>query len=277
MSFSPRNLLEELGAKHHATKLRHDYLKRYAELFDHRREAVSSVLEIGVQEGGSVRMWEEYFPNATILGLDIDPAYKKHEGGRRIILIGDSTSKGTADIVRAHHPDSFDLVIDDGSHHPADQVSTFETFFPLVKKGGMYAIEDIGHTRGPLRLVVNQHLSELIHGINFWPRNISAAQLLTVDRFETGNYWIKNIVGIRFFRALTIIEKGDNPGENPFAGARDLPTGSLKDSRRPRFRTSRLREVRFPWQFRRHRFVSYREVKPEPQWRLLVRWLVKRW
>lgn len=270
------HLLEELGRKHRATKFVHGYLRRYSELFEQRREKVRSILEIGVQEGGSLRMWEEYFPNATICGLDVDPSYAVHQGERRIVFIGDSTLSATANRIREEHPALFDIIIDDGSHHPADQLDTFEAFFPLLGDGGYYAIEDIGHTRGPLRLVVNAKLAELIEGINFWPRDMSAAELSNMRRFETGNPWIDGVVGARFFRGLTIIEKGANPGEIP-AIEDGRPGEKKRKVRRPRLRTSRLRELRWPGRFRGRRFIRSREVRPEPQSRLLVRWLMRRW
>ena len=53
-----------------------------------------SVLQIGVPTDRSVRMWEEFFPNAIIYGMDIDPTCKQFEGGPVRIVVenqGDKT------------------------------------------------------------------------------------------------------------------------------------------------------------------------------------------
>ena len=71
------NPLEELGDKHRPTKRTAGYLPYYWRHFRDLREDVRNVLEIGVQSGRSLRMWEEFFPNATIYGLDIDPACRE--------------------------------------------------------------------------------------------------------------------------------------------------------------------------------------------------------
>lgn len=252
----------------------HGYLTHYSELFEPRRETITSVLEIGVQEGGSIRMWEAYFPHAEIVGVDIDPSYERHAGGRRSVVIGSSTDPATAEKIKKLYPSLFDVIIDDGSHHPADQLRTLELFFPLLRPGGHYSIEDIGHTRGPLRLVVNNKLKELIDAINYWPRGMSAGEFLTSGKIDTDNYWINNVEGLRFYRGLSIIQKRSGPVKTATTAS---PSESSRRPTRPRLRASRLRELRMPWQFRGRRFVKKRQVTPESQWRLLVRWLADRW
>ena len=49
----------------------HSYLKTYETLFQNKKNTAKNILEIGVQEGGSIKLWYDYFPNATIYGLDI--------------------------------------------------------------------------------------------------------------------------------------------------------------------------------------------------------------
>src|SRR5438067_9360832 len=52
----------------------HNYTPTYHHMFGTRRLSVRNVLEIGVNYGPSLRMWEEYFPNADIYGLDSNTA-----------------------------------------------------------------------------------------------------------------------------------------------------------------------------------------------------------
>jgi len=55
-------------------------------------------------------MWEEYFPNATIHGID----YKQYESGRIKITIADQGDENQLKELEKLGP--FDILIDDGSH-----------------------------------------------------------------------------------------------------------------------------------------------------------------
>lgn len=81
------NVLEELGEAHRPSKRNHNYLPYYWMHLRDIREQVTNVLEIGVQTDCSMKMWEDFFPIATIHGLDIDPKCKALEGGRRRVHI----------------------------------------------------------------------------------------------------------------------------------------------------------------------------------------------
>lgn len=93
-------------------------------------------MEVGVKEGGSIRMWCEYFANASVVGVDInDPPGEYPEA---TIVIGDATRAETFE-----HLDNFDVIIDDGSHRLFDQINTFHLLWPKLNPGGVYLIEDI--------------------------------------------------------------------------------------------------------------------------------------
>ena len=49
----------------------HSYLPLYESLFKNKKETAQNILEIGIQNGGSIKLWRDYFINATIYGLDI--------------------------------------------------------------------------------------------------------------------------------------------------------------------------------------------------------------
>ena len=51
----------------------HSYIPLYEKLLSNKRLTAKNVLEIGVNEGGSIKLWHDYFTNATIYGLDIIP------------------------------------------------------------------------------------------------------------------------------------------------------------------------------------------------------------
>jgi hypothetical protein len=49
----------------------HSYLQLYHNLLVNKKETAQNVLEIGINSGGSIKLWHDYFTNATVYGLDI--------------------------------------------------------------------------------------------------------------------------------------------------------------------------------------------------------------
>ena len=120
------------------------YLAVYDELFEKYRIEKLSLLEIGVQNGGSLETWKTFFENASVLiGCDIDKlcGNLRYDDSRVHVVVGDVNQSNTFDKI-INISDSFDIVIDDGSHQTNDIISSFLIYFPLVKPGGVYVIED---------------------------------------------------------------------------------------------------------------------------------------
>lgn len=121
----------------------HNYTPTYHSLFSERRERVKRVLEIGVNYGGSLRMWEEYFPNAEIIGLDSNAACLFNIGRVRCFAADQYNKKSLEDALLLAGPGLFDVIIDDGSHEFAHQVFSAQVLLPYLAPGGQYVIEDI--------------------------------------------------------------------------------------------------------------------------------------
>src|SRR5205085_1265677 len=51
----------------------HNYTRVYSEYFSKYQNSPIKFLEIGIQYGNSVKLWERYFPNAELHFIDIDP------------------------------------------------------------------------------------------------------------------------------------------------------------------------------------------------------------
>lgn len=115
----------------------HDYIPTY-ERHMTRRDGVT-VCEIGVWFGHSVAMWNEYFTNSTVYGLDIDLGRLQFDLPNVIGV--DATNAEAVDAALGDL--TFDYVIDDGSHRLFDQIAAFDIFWPRIKPGGVYFIEDI--------------------------------------------------------------------------------------------------------------------------------------
>jgi len=86
-------------------------------------------------------MWKDYFPKASIYGIDIKEGYKYDKG--EVFKGSQADSKFLGKIVKEIGK-KVSFIIDDGSHKPEHQILTFNFLFPnLLKQGGIYIIEDI--------------------------------------------------------------------------------------------------------------------------------------
>jgi SAM-dependent methyltransferase len=97
-----------------------------------------ALLEIGVWAGHSLAMWQEYLPEALVVGFDIDLSRVQYDVGALQI---DATDRLAVD--RALGETTFDAIIDDGSHLVFDQIVSFDILFDRLKPGGNYFIEDV--------------------------------------------------------------------------------------------------------------------------------------
>lgn len=135
------NMLDELAIKHKSDKSSrfHNYAVKYDKILS--RE-LTSVLEIGVAQGQSLRMWTDYFPKATIHGADISKASESCVSYSNRIRFHLLDQRDRAQLKNMEQFSPFDLIIDDGNHFWMEQILTFETLFPYVKSGGIYIVED---------------------------------------------------------------------------------------------------------------------------------------
>lgn len=146
-----------------------EYLALYLEYFkrhDMWRDAPLKILEIGTNKGSSLRMWAEYFPKATVTGLDITRQYElpgmldNDRIKTYLVDAGDPTKLGgffAAD-------DKFDIIIDDGSHDQKDMQVAWGVLFHHLAGGGVYIMEDI------------------ITGENWWDGNLYNKSKVTPTR-----------------------------------------------------------------------------------------------
>lgn len=130
--------LHELGLKHGTDKATyHGYCAFYEQHLP-ARHACSALLEVGVKDGASLRMWRDWYHLARVVGVDINPPLAI--AGCTVLQMD-----ATMPIVRELLPGPWDVIIDDGSHRTLDQQTTFELLWPTLRPGGWYVVEDI-HT-----------------------------------------------------------------------------------------------------------------------------------
>ncbi|HDR9071796.1 glycosyltransferase [Burkholderia vietnamiensis] len=121
------------------------YLAEYDRIFEMYRNDPIDILEIGIQNGGSLEILSKYFVNAKrIIGCDVNPlcAGLKYSDSRISVVVGDANAEQTEKAL-AKCSDRFDIVIDDGSHTSSDIVKSFVRYFPRINDGGIFVVEDL--------------------------------------------------------------------------------------------------------------------------------------
>jgi Methyltransferase domain len=118
----------------------HDYTGHYREFLRPLRSEPVTLLEIGILNGGSLRLWRRFLPKARIVGIDLElpdlelPGVEMHQGDQ-------SDEEFLASLISNYG--GFDIVIDDGSHIGRHVQTSFRVLFPALRPGGWYVIEDL--------------------------------------------------------------------------------------------------------------------------------------
>lgn len=123
----------------------HNYISIYDEMFSPYIDKSINLLEIGILDGGSIKLWRDYFTNAKIFGVDIDYNQKARQTLKDLdvkIEIADSIDKNS-EFLKSIPDEYFDIIIEDGNHSFEYQYKTLINYLPKLKKGGLYIIEDV--------------------------------------------------------------------------------------------------------------------------------------
>jgi hypothetical protein len=183
----------------HYPDIYHRHFKRY-------RGRAPVVLEIGVDHGGSLELWHEYFgPGLRLYGIDVNPDCRMLGNANTRILIGDQADRAFLAQVRREVP-RVDVLIDDGGHTMEQQIATFEELFPHVAERGIYLCEDL-HTSywknygGGYRAAGSfvEFSKRLIDQLNAW--HTREAGEFDVDDFTRTAY------AMHYYDSVLVIEK----------------------------------------------------------------------
>lgn len=127
----------------------HSYIEDvYEEYFSKYRNKKINLLEIGVSFSGSIRLWNDYFKNAQIYGIDNFSCGLEHRSKAEDLISG-SIKKIKIICANAYETKTlsdlpeFDIIIDDGPHTLTTQLKCIELYLPKLKSTGIMFIEDI--------------------------------------------------------------------------------------------------------------------------------------
>lgn len=182
-----------------------DYLRHYDSIFKEFRHQNICVLEIGVETGASLRMWENYFDKATIVGIDISVKCKLHESDRIRIVTGSQDDPNFLDTVSRNYSPT--IIIDDASHKPEHVMFTFERLFPSLLAGGVYVIEDLkGHfPEGELRR--GPHGISPVISLTEWAQWLMSGRIGKGENYGISKYLFSAIDSLQFVSGAAIVRK----------------------------------------------------------------------
>jgi len=127
---------------------RHSYLPLYDQLLISKKEKARNVLEVGIDVGGSIKMWHDYFTNATVYGLDIihiDTVWHELKNNARITLYTSSDAYNH-EFFNTHFLQKnmkFDFMLDDGPHSLESMVTFIKLYSQIMTDDGILIIEDV--------------------------------------------------------------------------------------------------------------------------------------
>jgi O-antigen biosynthesis protein len=214
------------------------YLSEYDRIFSCFRDYPVRILEIGVQNGGSLEIWGNYFPKAqAIVGCDINLECGKliFDDPRINVVIGDAKTENTTVEILNLSP-GFEIIIDDGSHLPRDVVNCFSRYFRYLGQGGIFIVEDLhcsywSSYKGGLYYPYSsisffKRLADVVNH-EHWGIEKRRKDLLQgfANQFETDfdESNLAEIHSIEFFNSVCVVHKGSQ--QNNLLGKRFVAGG----------------------------------------------------
>jgi len=131
----------------------HSYLELYETLLSPKKNTAKNILEIGIgdfkeKNGGSIKLWKAYFPNAKIYALDILPKSRVLDeiiNDERVVLFTSTNAYDekffNENILKKNL--KFDLMLDDGPHTLESMKTFIRLYSKVMTDDGILIIEDI--------------------------------------------------------------------------------------------------------------------------------------
>ena len=150
------NLLSLVDNRRTDKNTTHSYLDLYESLLNKYKHTSSNILEIGIglpprlsglnNNGGSIKLWHDYFTNAQIYTADIIPpediADDLKNNPRINVVLGDAYDPN-GESYNIFNKINYDFILDDGPHTLDSMIRYICLYFPLLNDGGILIIEDV--------------------------------------------------------------------------------------------------------------------------------------
>ena len=126
----------------------HSYLSLYQQLLISKKETAKNVLEVGICNGGSIKLWNDFFTNANVHGLDIMHINNVWEGikNNEKIILHTSTDAYDNHFFITHFLNKnvkFDFMLDDGPHSLESMKQFIHLYSQIMTNDGILIIEDV--------------------------------------------------------------------------------------------------------------------------------------
>ncbi|WP_303290724.1 glycosyltransferase [Marinobacter sp. SS5-14b] len=198
------------------------YLDEYDRIFQPYRDRPVRLLEIGIQNGGSLEIWSQYFDQAmSLVGCDINEKCKalKYDD-ERVSVIVENANTDSAEQAILTESSTFDIIIDDGSHTSEDIVHSFSRYFPHLNEGGVFVAEDLhcsywqefgGGLFDPYSsMSFFKHLADLVN-FEHWGVEMDRSELLDLfaDKYQVrfSEEQLASIHSVEFINSICVVRK----------------------------------------------------------------------
>ena len=148
-----QNLVDLVDNSKTDKNTQHSYLDLYTSLLSKKKYTAKNILEIGIgdfgaKNGGSIKLWRDYFTNATIYALDILPISRVMDeliNDKRVILYTEIDGYNK-DFFKTEFLDKnieFDFMLDDGPHTLESMIKFIDLYSKIMTNDGILIVEDV--------------------------------------------------------------------------------------------------------------------------------------
>lgn len=181
------------------------YTNTYEKYMEPYRDRTINFLEIGICDKrfpyASIKMWNDYFVNGEIWGMDnfwgndlqekIKDISELNKKGINFIYGDQGNLRDWDNIIEKIGKNKFDFIVEDGSHWPNHMVITLWKCKDLLKSGGYYFMEDLQNPetfRGSMKLdnsLLTEDLLKSYRTNNFYTHFLNEQQNQDIrDNFD---------------------------------------------------------------------------------------------
>jgi hypothetical protein len=125
----------------------HSYLPLYQQLLEHKKESAKNVLEIGINLGGSIKLWRDFFVNSHVHGLDImhiNDIWSELKKDGNITLYTSNDAYNIDFFNKTFlNKIKFDFMLDDGPHSLDSMKRFINLYSQVIADDGILIIEDV--------------------------------------------------------------------------------------------------------------------------------------